>query len=368
MKADLPSLLQLFPARRAFVTGATGLLGNNLVRLLLQEGFTVRALARSRAKAEQQFGRLPGLEIIEGDMADVAGFAKSLAGCEVIFHTAAHFRSAYQGGNHWARLHRINVVGTRDLLAAAWAAGLRRFVHTSSIAVLHGAPGAEIDETMTRPEAEADDYYRSKILADAEVTAFLHTHPEMWACCVLPGWMHGPGDLGPTSAGQMVLDFLQQKLPGVIPGSFSIVDARDVAACQLSAALRGRRGERYLAAGRHCTMADLATLLEQVSGVPAPRRRIPLFALRALGLASEGIARLTGKPALLSWATVKLLASEQDRSHFNHRKSIAELGLELRPLTETLRDEIDWYRQHDWLSVPLAKSGGTTPKSLAHPA
>ena len=87
----------------------------------------------------------------------------------MVFHAAAHFRDSYKGGRHWDELRRINVDGTAALIAAAHAAGVRRFVHTSSIAVLDGPPGTLIDETCDRLPADADDYYRSKILADDAV-------------------------------------------------------------------------------------------------------------------------------------------------------------------------------------------------------
>src|SRR5450830_1763650 len=165
----------------AFVTGATGLLGNNLVRELVSRGVAVTALVRSQEKAARQFSSLSGIELVIGDMANVGAFSAALQGCDVVFHTAAFFRDNYKGGSHWEELEKINVAGTRDLLHQAYRAGIRRFVHTSSIAVLDGAPGTSIDETCLRAEADADDYYRSKILADRVVLTFLETHPQMHA-------------------------------------------------------------------------------------------------------------------------------------------------------------------------------------------
>jgi dihydroflavonol-4-reductase len=335
-----------------FVTGATGLLGNNLVRELVGRGVAVRALARSAEKAAQQFGGVAGVDVVLGDMADVAAFGDALRGCDAVFHTAAFFRDNYKGGKHWSTLERVNVDGTAHLIEYAYRAGVRRFVQTSSIAVLSGRPGQLIDEESVRDPADADDYYRSKILADRAVQAFLLRHPGMHASFVLPGWMWGPGDIGPTSAGQVALDTVRGKMPGLVPGSFSVVDARDVALAQIAAAERGRSGERYLAAGRHMTMRELMPLIGRVAGVATPTRALPVPLLYALAGVQEVYARLTGKPILLSLATVRLMLKEAERSRFSHEKSARELGLAFRPLDDTLRDVIAWYREQGWLPAP----------------
>lgn len=331
------------PSRHAFVTGATGLLGSNLVRALLARGYRVTALSRSRRKAAQQLSGLP-VAHVTGDLGNIPAFAASLRDVDVVFHTAAYFRDSYKGGSHRDALMDTNVRATRALLQASYEQGVRRMVFVSSIAVLDGEPGALIDETMHRDEARADDYYLSKILAEREVDQFLARHPDYWAACLLPGWMHGPHDAGPTSAGQMVADFLQRKLPAIPPGTVPVVDARDVAEAAISMDARGRRGERYLAAGRHTTMRDLLQALAQVSGVPAPRRSMPLAFMRLLAWASELGHRLTGQPVLISQATVRLIARENERTRFRHDKSERELGLHFRPMAETLRDEVDWLR------------------------
>jgi len=336
-------------SRTAFVTGATGLLGNNLVRRLLGDGWRVRGLVRSADKARIQFADVP-VELVAGDMGDVDAFAPALAGADVLFHTAAYFRESYRGGRHRTELERINVRGTGMLVDAAYAAGVRRVVQVSSIATLDGLPGGTIDETMRRREADADAYARSKLLADAELDARLARHADLWAAFVLPGWMHGPGDIGPTSAGQVTLDFLRRMLPGVPPGTVALVDARDVADAMLAAERRGRRGERYLAAGRHLDMREFLAMLERITGVPAPRRAIPLPLLWPLAAVSEAWSRVSGRPVLLGLASVRLIAREAGRTRFDHAKSARELGLAFRPVEETLRDEVAWYRANGWLA------------------
>jgi dihydroflavonol-4-reductase len=351
------------PFQSAFVTGATGLLGNNLVRRLVARGIRVRALARSREKAAAQFAGLP-VEIVTGDMSNVSAFAGQLAGVDVLFHTAAYFRDSYKGGSHWDRMYATNVRGTADLLPHAYHAGVRRIVHTSSTAVLNAPLGVPIDETMRRREADADDYQRSKILSDREIDGFLESHRDLWACMVLPGFMFGPGDVGPTSAGQLLLDFLGHKLPGIPPGSFPVVDARDVSDVMIAAALRGGRGERYLTAGRHMTMAEILASMARVSGVKAPSRQLPMALMFAVASVNELWARLTGKPVLIGLAAARLIAKDRN-THFSHAKSERELGVAFRPFDETLRDLIDWYREHGWLDRLGAPAG---PRAIGHEA
>lgn len=335
-----------FPST-AFVTGATGLLGNHLVRQLLGGGSHVKALVRSRSKAQAQFAGLP-VEIVTGDMCNVSGFAQHLRGVDVLFHTAAYFRENYTGGSHRDELSRVNVEGTRDLLSHAYAAGVRRFVHTSSSAVLTGKPGQTIDETMSRPVGEASDYPLSKIQADAEIAAFLESHPDASACMVLPGWMVGPADIGPTASGQLILDFLGRKLPGIPPADFPVVDARDVAQAHVEAARRGRRGERFLVAGRPMDMSELFSILEEVSGIRAPRRHLPISLLYALAVVNEAWHSVSRRPVLISLVGVRLMAQSRGRNHCDSTKAQLELGVHFRPVRETLRDTVDWYRRNGW--------------------
>jgi dihydroflavonol-4-reductase len=330
-------MTQSAPIQSAFVTGSTGLLGNNLVRLLVSRGVTVKALARCTKKAERQFAGLP-VEIIEGDMNSVAAFAGRLRDVTILFHAAAFFRDNYKGGRHWKQLYDTNVTGTVELLTRAYNAGIRRFVHTSSVAVLTGAPGqlglhgsSRLDGRPRRYRrhflgpSDADDYYLSKILTDRQVRSFL--------------------------------DFLHRKLPGIPPASFSVVDARDVAEAHWLAAVQGQRGERYIAAGRHMSTEQLFHTLEKLSGIPFPKFKVPSPVLFAMGAATELYARLGGKPALIRLATLRLMMRERNRTHFSHEKSRRELGLLFRPVEETLRDTIAWYAENGGLQkTPLTNS------------
>lgn len=330
---------------RAFVTGATGLLGSNLVQALLDKGHDVRGLVRSKEKAQKVFPN-EKIDFVTGDMSNVSSFTAGLAGCDVLFHTAAYFREYYQPGDHKATLEKINVQGTVDLLIAAEKQGVKKAVHISSAGVIGSKPDGSAGDEDTLPDDHATSnlYFQSKIDTELAIKRFLKER-SLPVTMILPGWIWGPGDSAPTSAGKLVLDFLKQKLPGVVDGGFSIVDARDVAAAAVAAAERGKSGERYIVGGNYLDFAGIFATLERVTGVPAPTRKIPYALSLAVGAASETWARLTGGKALLTLAGARTI---HGRHEVSSAKAIRELSASFRPFEETVRDEVAWFRSHGY--------------------
>jgi dihydroflavonol-4-reductase len=327
---------------RVFVTGGTGLLGSNLVQLLAQAGHQITALVRAPERAARQLG--PKVQLVRGDMADVAAFAPALAGHELLFHTAAYFREYYQPGDHWATLQRINIDGTMALLRAAETHGVRKVVYASSAGVLgKGRNGAPADES-TPPDTHVHSnlYFRSKLLAEEAIATFLQTS-RLPVTLILPGWMFGPGDWAPTSSGRLVLDFLNRRLPVGIPGFGHPVDARDVAAAMIVAAERGRSGERYIVAGEGTVdFRTMFGLLEELSGVPGPRVYPPFWFAYVYGFLSESYGRITGRPVTATLEGVRTLKEARPTSS---AKAMRELGASFRPFRDTLRDEIAWFQR-----------------------
>lgn len=340
-----------------FVTGATGLLGNNVIRTLLSQGHEVRGLVRNMEKGVAMFTpRPPKLTLVEGDMQHVNSLKDALEGVECVVHTAAYFRDSYKGGEHYQRMLDVNVEGTKALLEAAYAQGLRRFVHVSSTATVKGAPGGVTREDMRRSfDGEPDDYYRSKILSDQVVEAFAEEHTDFHVSYVLPGFMVGPGDLGPTSSGRLVLDFAEGKLPGIMNAGFSFVDARDVAGACAKLCTAQKPNERYLVAGRYHSLRDTYASLAPITQAPLPTRSIPDFALLVYAFFCELYARISGKPVLVSWAGARSMIREREHSRFDSSKAERELGVVFRPFEETLRDTFDDYVRRGWL--PSANAG-----------
>jgi dihydroflavonol-4-reductase len=326
---------------KAFVTGATGLLGNNLVRLLVQQGYEVKALVRSKEKAQKLLGDVKNVEFIQGDMENVVGFAESLQGCDALFHTAAYFREYYQPGDHWPKLEKINVLGTIELLEAADKHGVKKTIHVSSSGVI-GEDEIGDESTAANGLALENLYFRSKVETEKAIASFLKTHT-MPVIMILPGWMYGPGDAAPTSAGQLVQDFLGRKLPGVLNGGAMIADARDVSQAMITSVEKGKSGERYIIGGKLYKLADIMKTLEEVSGVPAPKFHIPTPMALTIAWLSETYARLTGGSTLLTVNGIKTIANPHQISS---EKAVHELGVSFRSLEDTLRDTVNWYKSN----------------------
>ena len=326
---------------KAFVTGSTGLLGNNLVRLLVEQGHQVKALARSREKADHLFADL-NVTVVRGDMQDVSSFAPELEGCDVLFHTAAYFREYYQPGDHWKTLEEINVKGTRALLEEAQQRGIQKVIYVSSSSVIGSAASGTVGDETIPPgkEMEWNLYSKSKVLAEEAVYEFLKSH-SLPVVLILPTVMFGPGDIGPTGSGLLIQNFLERKLPGIIDGGFTVVDARDVAQAMITAVQQGKSGERYIVGGRYLSMADILNTLERVSGVPAPRRFIPYFVTLVYAWFLQTIAQITQRSTLI---TLQSIRTSHLKRRVSSAKAMRELACTFRPFEETLRDEIAWYR------------------------
>jgi dihydroflavonol-4-reductase len=331
--------------KTAFVTGATGLLGSNLCQLLVSQGWQVKGLVRSIDKAKR-FQPNSQVQFIQGDIENVPAFAPALKGVDVVFHTAAFFREYYQPGGHWEKMKHINVDATIELLQAAEAQGVARTVFTSSSGVIQTYPHQAATETAPYSKfAQKNLYFKTKVLAEKEIYQFLETS-QMDVVMILPGWMMGPGDAAPTSAGQLVLDLLASKLPGIINGGASLTDVRDVAAAMVSAAERGKRGERYIVAGSLKTMKDIALELEAISGVKAPTMEIPDGIALSIAWLLEIWAGLTGSVNPMPFVGVQTLL---EKANLNSAKAIQELGVSFRPLTTTLKDTVMWYQSQGYL-------------------
>lgn len=322
------------------VTGATGLIGSAVVRQLVAAGRDVRALVEPGARAEN-LDELASARVdrVTADVTDAAAMRRALDGCEALYHLAAVYKV-------WAPdpsiIHRVNVEGTLTTLLAAQAAGVRRIVHTSSIAAVglrdDGRPGDETCAFNLWPIANA--YVLSKHLS--ERVALNAAAAGLPVVVVNPGFPFGPGDRAPTPTGRIVLSVLRGEVPATSAGGFAAIDVDDCAAGHLAAEERGRVGERYLLVNHNVTFHDFVTEVARRAGVHGPRVRVPRQAAWALGLAYELVAdHVTHVEPPATYRAVRYATRD---AFFDNAKARRELSLPTRPLADTIDRAIAFFR------------------------
>lgn len=325
---------------KVFVTGATGFIGASIVRELLKDGCHVRVLARPGSDRRNLAGL--DVEICEGDLRDRQALEHGLAGCEVLYHAAADYRL-------WTRtpaaMYAANVDGTRNILEAALRRGIARVVYTSSVGTL-GNPGNGTPGTETTPVTFADmvgHYKKSKFLAEREAEAFIARGLPL--VIVNPSTPVGPHDVKPTPTGKIIVDFLNRKMPAYLDTGLNIIDVEDCARGHLLAARHGRVGEKYILGHENLTLREIFALLARLTGIPAPRVRLPHAPILMAAYVNEALARLTGKEPLIPLAGVQMAKKFM---FFESSKATEELGLQRRPAVDALRRAVEWFRANGY--------------------
>jgi len=323
---------------QAFVTGATGFIGTNLVRALVEEGHSVRALVRARSN-RSNLHNLP-MEICEGDLRDDGLNLESLLrGCDVVFHVAALY-SLYRRDRN--EVFSVNVEGTRRMLKAAHNVRVARFVHTSSVAAIGVAPnGASANEaTQSDPDHLIGHYKKSKLLAEREAKAAADRGLDV--VIVNPSTPIGPYDVKPTPTGDMIVRFLEGRMPFYVDTGLNVVDVRDVARGHMLAWQRGKTGERYILGNRNVTFKALLDLLSEVTGKPSPRFEIPHFLPLAAAWIDEGfVSRILNRTPGLSIDSVRM---SKEKMFYDPGKAVRELGLPQTPIENALESAVIWFR------------------------
>jgi dihydroflavonol-4-reductase len=326
---------------RVFVTGGTGFIGANLVRLLLQEGYAVRVLVRSNSSLDNLQGL--DLETVKGDLNDSA-LADQMAGCQFLFHVAAHY-SLWQADREI--LYRHNVLGTRNVLASARRAGIERTVYTSSVAAIGvGARGIPMDEShQSSLERLMGDYKKSKFLAEQEAKQAAQAGQDI--VIVNPSSPIGPWDIKPTPTGDIILRFLRRQMPFYLDTGLNFIDVRDVVQGHLLALQRGRSGERYILGNQNLSLKQLLDQLAQITGLSAPQQTVPLWLPLGVAWIDECILARFGKSPSVPLDGVRMASQLM---YYDAAKAVRELGLPQTPIAIALKDAVDWFLSNGYVN------------------
>lgn len=325
---------------KTFVTGATGFIGASIVRELLRDGREIRALVRESS----DLSNLQGLdvELWKGDLLDSAGLRKGLVGCDVLYHAAADYRL-------WTskpeEMYRTNVGGTTAVLEAALENSLSRVVYTSSVGTLGnpggGNPGTE--ETAVSLADMVGPYKKSKYLAEREAEKFIARGLPL--VIVNPSTPVGPGDVKPTPTGKIIVDFLKRKMPAYLDTGLNLIGVEECARGHILAEQKGIIGRKYILGNTNLSLCDIFKMLQEITGIPAPKVRLPYAPVLVAAWLNEGFSRITGREPLIPLAGVRMAAHHM---YFDSGRAIRELGLPQMPVRDALERAVSWFRTHNY--------------------
>ncbi len=320
------------------VTGANGHIGNTLVRKLLSRGENVRVLIHSNNRHA-----LDGLEVekVVGDVLDFDSLIKAFKGCDIVFHIAGLI-SILQGTSDL--LYQTNVIGTKNVVNACLKLGIQRLIYTSSIhAILEPPPGMVIDETFPfEPYRTIGDYGRTKARASLEVLKGVKQGLD--AVIVCPTAVVGPYDFKPSRMGQFLIDFVKRKLIAYIDGAFDFVDVRDVAMGHILACEKGHIGETYILSGERIAFKELMVILEDISGVEAPRLKVPIPLAMTAAIFNTMFYGIINKEPRFNKYSIRTLLSN---SFISSKKAKSALGYSHRPIRKSFEDAIQWFKENN---------------------
>jgi dihydroflavonol-4-reductase len=318
------------------ITGATGHIGNTLVRKLVSRKERVRAVVIPH----EDTAPLKGLdiEIAHGDVRDIGSLIQAFKGANLVYHLAGVI-SILPGKRNL--LTQVNVSGTQNVVNACLKSKVKRLVYTSSIHAVKESPqGTCIDESCPYdPASVLGDYAKSKAQATLEVKKGIQRGLD--AVIVCPTGVIGPNDYKISEMGNLFQRFLKRNMKVCVSGAYDFVDVRDVAEGHILAGQKGRTGEGYILSGEQISIPKLFSLLENITGIKAPGIQIPSWLARAAGILATPYYLLSKTKPLFTAYAIDVLNSN---SVVSSEKARSELGFSARTIRESVIDTITWFR------------------------
>ena len=321
------------------VTGATGHIGNTLIRTLLSRDNAVRGLV------------LPGervtsldcldVDLVEGNVLDPGSISRAMVNVDIVFHLAGVI-SIMPGNNE--TMWQVNVQGTENVIRAAMAAGVQRLVYVSTIHALKRPPdGITMDETLPfDPYNPFGEYDRSKAAASLKVLEAVQQG--LNAVIVCPTGVIGPYDFYRSEMGSMILEYLKARVHYLFDGSYDFVDVRDVAQGMILACEKGRKGESYLLSGENVSMIQLQEMVHRAADKkPLSRIRIPNLLVRSFAGAAEFFYRITKSQPRYTRYSIDTITGN---SMISSDKARNELGYSPRSIKQTIIDTVYWWKEN----------------------
>ncbi|HHW93299.1 MAG TPA: NAD-dependent epimerase/dehydratase family protein [Clostridiaceae bacterium] len=337
------------------VTGASGHLGNNVVRALKDMGQHVRAfiIEQDIPPALEDLD----IEYVRGDITDrdaVDPLFADTEGLDVIVLHLAGYVTIY--GKTDERAYNINVIGTNNMLEAAKAHRVKRFLYTSTV---HAIPEPDTDRTIFEidhfdPDTVHGYYAKTKALATQNVMDAIKDGLD--AVVVHPSGIIGPYDYLNSHTTRLFRRLVDKKLPGMVSGGYDFVDVRDVADGIIKAALKGKSGETYILSGSYYSICDIVNMAAEMTGRKQFKIKVPRFLAKIAAPFVEWSSKVTGTPPIFTSYSISTLNS---RGKFSNEKARKMLGYTTRPIRETVRDTLEFMKRSEQFSTSFVFQNGS---------
>ena len=317
------------------VTGASGHIGNCLIRELKKRGAIIKVLVYDSRQGLDEMD----VELIQGDLLEPESLIKLCEGVDVVFHLAAQIAIDNRSS---AKVYDTNVTGTKNLIKAANLNGVKKFIHFSSIHAFQiVSPDQLIDESTSLVETNKIIYEFTKAEGEREVMKAVKEG--LNAVILNPTAVIGPFDYRGSLLGQALLKIYKKKLPFLVFGGYNWVDVRDVVSASIQAIDLGRKGEKYILSGEFCSLRQLSAMISTISGRNTPVI-VPVSLARMACPFIQLYSSFTKKEPLYTNQSLDILVNSP--VNISNIKAKKELGYEPRPLGQTLKDTFDWYREN----------------------
>jgi dihydroflavonol-4-reductase len=334
---------------RVFLTGGGGFIGGALATALLQRGDEVIGLARTDAAGRALAAR--GAQVVRGDVLDAGALAAGMAGCDLVYHVAGVNSHCPADP---ARLMRVNIEGTENVVRAAARAGIGRVVFTSSAASIGEAEGTVGTEDSPHRGSYLSVYDQSK--HESERVAFAAaTETGVQVVALNPSSVQGPPRKGGNGA--IIIAYLNGRLRAFVDTHVSVVDVQDVVDAHLLAGERGRSGQRYVLNGATITSAEALRIVSELSGIAQKVPMVPPRIARGAATIVESAFRVRGKTSPICRARVDTILHGH---RYDGSLATRELGLQYTPVAETFRRTMEWAVGEGLVTRPLP-GASTTP-------
>lgn len=320
------------------ITGASGHVGANLCRYLLDAGHKVTALVHTHNVCVEN----SGLRVIKGDLLKKDSLKALVEGAEVVYHLAAGI-PIYKNA---PIEYEINLTGTENILKVSQSNSIKRFIHFSSIHAFKRKPmEQELNENRALDVSSSFDYVRSKALAEKMVTEANGKGLE--TIVLSPTAVIGPHDYKPSLLGDAVIRFYKGKAPALIPGGYDWVDVRDLCIAAIHAIEMGQPGEKYILSGHWRSLKEMTDIIHRLGGAKPPLLTVPF----AIAMASAPLLNLYSKIRKQSPLYTNVTLDAVARSHriISSRKAKTTLKYSPRPFEETVADTIRWFKEEHYI-------------------